>query len=180
MRRLQVAVFLLACAFTTVAAAEYPDRPIHLIVPQAAGSATDTVARILGAALADQIGQQIIVDDRPGGALTVGLDLTAKAAPDGYTLCMGPIGALAITRHLVANLPYVIERDFQPIVVVAKGHLLLAVSPTTPFQTVTELVAYARQNPGKLSNASSSNGSPGHVGGELFKFMTGTEIVHVP
>ena len=182
MRRLQCIVLVLACAFATVAAAaaEYPDRPIHLIVPQAAGSATDTVARILGAALADQIGQQIIVDDRPGGALTVGLDLTAKAAPDGYTLCMGPIGALAITRHLVANLPYVIERDFQPIVVVAKGHLLLAVSPTTPFQTVTELVAYAKQNPGKLSNASSSNGSPGHVGGELFKFMTGTDIVHVP
>ena len=128
----------------------------------------------------EQIGQQIIVDDRPGGALTVGLDLTAKAAPDGYTICMGPIGALAITRHLVANLPYVIERDFQPIVVVAKGHLLLAVSPTTPFQTVTELVAYAKQNPGKLSNASSSNGSPGHVGGELFKFMTGTESCMCP
>jgi tripartite-type tricarboxylate transporter receptor subunit TctC len=180
MRRLQLAVLLLVCAFATGAAAEYPERPIHLIVPQAAGSATDTVARILGAALAEQIGQQIIVDDRPGGALTVGLDLTAKAAPDGYTLGMGPIGALAITRHLVANLPYVIERDFQPIVVVAKGHLLLAVSPTTPFQTVTELVAYAKQNPGKLSNASSSNGSPGHVGGELFKFMTGTDIVHVP
>jgi tripartite-type tricarboxylate transporter receptor subunit TctC len=180
MRRLQLAVLVFVCTFATVAAAEYPERPIHLIVPQAAGSATDTVARILGAALAEQIGQQIIVDDRPGGALTVGLDLTAKAAPDGYTLGMGPIGALAITRHLVANLPYVIERDFQPIVVVAKGHLLLAVSPTTPFQSVTELVAYAKQNPGKLSNASSSNGSPGHVGGELFKFMTGTEIVHVP
>jgi tripartite-type tricarboxylate transporter receptor subunit TctC len=180
MRRLQFAVLLFVCAFATGAAAEYPERPIHLIVPQAAGSATDTVARILGAALAEQIGQQIIVDDRPGGALTVGLDLTAKAAPDGYTICMGPIGALAITRHLVANLPYVIERDFQPIVVVAKGHLLLAVSPTTPFQSVTELVAYAKQNPGKLSNASSSNGSPGHVGGELFKFMTGTDIVHVP
>jgi tripartite-type tricarboxylate transporter receptor subunit TctC len=180
MRRLQLAVFLFVCGFATAAAAEYPERPIHLIVPQAAGSATDTVARILGAALAEQIGQQIIVDDRPGGALTVGLDLTAKSAPDGYTICMGPIGALAITRHLVANLPYVIERDFQPIVVVAKGHLLLAVSPTVPFQTVTELVAYAKQNPGKLSNASSSNGSPGHVGGELFKFMTGTDIVHVP
>ena len=180
MRRLQLAVLLFVCAFATGAAAEYPERPIHLIVPQAAGSATDTVARILGAALAEQIGQQIIVDDRPGGALTVGLDLTAKAAPDGYTLGMGPIGALAITRHLVANLPYVIERDFQPIAVVAKGHLLLAVSPTVPFQTVTELVAYAKQNPGKLSNASSSNGSPGHVGGELFKFMTGTDIVHVP
>ena len=149
-------------------------------MPQAAGSATDTVARILGAALADAIGQQIIVDDRPGGALTVGLDLTAKSAPDGYTICMGPIGALAITRHMVAKLPYDIERDFQPIVVVTKGHLLLAVSPTTPFQSVKELIDYARQNPGKLSNASSSNGSPGHVGGELFKFMTGTDIIHIP
>ena len=93
---------------------------------------------------------------------------------------MGPIGALAITRHMVAKLPYDIERDFQPIVVVTKGHLLLAVSPTTPFQSVKELIDYARQNPGKLSNASSSNGSPGHVGGELFKFMTGTDIIHVP
>jgi len=180
MRRLQSIIVLLVWVFATGARAEYPDRPIHLVVPQAAGSATDTVARILAAVLTDQIGQQIIVDDRPGGALTVGLDLTAKAAPDGYTLCMGPIGALAITRHMVAQLPYDIERDFQPIVVVTRGHLLLAVSPTTPFHSVKELIAYAKENPGKLLNASSSNGSPGHVGGELFKFMTGTDIVHVP
>jgi len=180
MRRLQLLVILVICGFATAAQAQYPERPIHLIVPQAAGSATDTVARVLGAVLADQIGQQIIIDDRPGGALTVGLDLTAKSPPDGYTLCMGPIGALAITRHLVANLPYNIERDFQPIVVIAKGHLLLAASPNAPFHSVKELIAYAKANPGKLSNASSSNGSPGHVGGELFKFMTGTDIVHVP
>src|SRR4029453_6686637 len=82
------------------------DRPIRLIVPQAAGSATDTVARILGAELGKELGQQIVVDNRPGGALTIGLDLTAKAEPDGYTICMGPIGALAITRHMVAKLPY--------------------------------------------------------------------------
>jgi tripartite-type tricarboxylate transporter receptor subunit TctC len=180
MRRLQPIIILLACVLATAAAAQYPDRPIHLIVPQAAGSATDTVARVLGASLADVIGQQVIIDDRPGGALTVGLDLTAKSPPDGYTLCMGPIGALAITRHLVAKLPYDIERDFQPIALVTRGHLLLAVSPTTPFKSVQELIDYAKQNPGKLLNASSSNGSPGHVGGELFKFMTGTDIVHVP
>jgi tripartite-type tricarboxylate transporter receptor subunit TctC len=180
MRRLQPIIILLACVLATAAAAQYPDRPIHLIVPQAAGSATDTVARVLGASLADVIGQQVIIDDRPGGALTVGLDLTAKSPPDGYTMCMGPIGALAITRHLVAKLPYDIERDFQPIALVTRGHLLLAVSPTTPFKSVQELIDYAKQNPGKLLNASSSNGSPGHVGGELFKFMTGTDIVHVP
>jgi tripartite-type tricarboxylate transporter receptor subunit TctC len=180
MRALRLIIILSACAFASAAAAEYPDRPIRLIVPQAAGSATDTVARILGAELAKELGQQIVIDDRPGGALTVGLDLTAKSAPDGYTIGMGPIGALAITRHMVAKLPYDIERDFQPIALVTRGHLLLAVSPTVPFKTVLELVDYAKKNPGKLLNASSSNGSPGHVGGELFKYMTGTEIVHVP
>jgi tripartite-type tricarboxylate transporter receptor subunit TctC len=180
MRRLYVIAALIACTLATGAHAQFPDRPIHLIVPQAAGSATDTVARILGASLGEQIGQQIIIDDRPGGALTVGLDLTAKAPPDGYTLCMGPIGALAITRHLVHSLPYNIERDFQPIALVVRGQLLFAVSPKTPFKSVKEVIAYAKANPGKLLNASSSNGSPGHVGGELFKFMTGTDIVHVP
>ena len=133
---------------------------------------------MLASALADELHQQVVVDDRPGGALTLGLDLTAKSPPDGYTLCMGPIGALAITRHLV--VPLDIARDFQPIALTARGQLLLAVSPATPFHSVPELIDYAKQNPGKLLNASSSNGSPGHVGGELFKFMTGTDIVHVP
>jgi tripartite-type tricarboxylate transporter receptor subunit TctC len=160
--------------------AEYPDHPIRLVVPQAAGSATDTVARILAGELAKGFGQQVIVDDRPGGALTIGLDIVAKSDPDGYTIGMGPIGALAITRHMVAKLPYDIERDFQPISLVARGHLLLAVTPRLPVNSVKELIDYAKKNPGKLSNASSSNGSPGHVGGELFKYMTGTEIVHVP
>jgi tripartite-type tricarboxylate transporter receptor subunit TctC len=180
MRRVQLLVLFIACASATQAAAEYPDRPIRMIVPQAAGSATDTLTRVLASALSDELHQQVVVDDRPGGALTLGLDLTAKSPPDGYTLCMGPIGALAITRHLVVPLPYDIQRDFQPIALVARGQLLLAVSPATPFQSVPEVIAYARQNPGKLLNASSSNGSPGHVGGELFKFMTGADIVHVP
>jgi tripartite-type tricarboxylate transporter receptor subunit TctC len=180
MRSLRLIPVLLACVFATGAAAQYPDKPIKLIVPQAAGSATDTVARILGAELAKEVGQQIIIDNRPGGALTLGVDLTAKADPDGYTICMGPIGALAINRHMVAKLPYDIERDLQPIALVTRGHLLLAVSPTLPFQSVQEIVDYAKQNPGKLLNASSSNGSPGHVGGELFKYMSGTDIVHVP
>jgi len=171
---------LLPFVLADVALAQYPDRPIRMIVPQAAGSATDTLTRVLASALAEELHQQVVVDDRPGGALTLGLDLAAKSPPDGYTLCMGPIGALAITRHLVVPLPYDIERDFQPVALVARGQFLLAVSPTTPFHSVRELISYAKENPGKLLNASSSNGSPGHVGGELFKFMTGTEIVHVP
>jgi tripartite-type tricarboxylate transporter receptor subunit TctC len=168
----------LACA--TVAKADFPERPVRLIVPQAAGSATDTVARLLAAELPAQLGQQVVVENRPGGALTIGISLVAKAPPDGYTIGMGPIGAMAITRHMVAKLPYDIERDLQPIALVQKGHLLLAVSPALPVRSVRELIAYAKKNPGKLLNASSSNGSPGHVGGELFKYMTGTDIVHVP
>src|ERR1700755_1589104 len=109
------------------ALADYPDKPIRLIVPQAAGSATDTVARILAAELGPELGQTVIVEDRPGGALTIGIDIVAKSAPDGYTLAMGPIGALATTRHLVAKLPYDIERDFQPIALTVRGHLMLAV-----------------------------------------------------
>ena len=149
-------------------------------MPQAAGSATDNIARIVGPAHAKELGQPVIVDNRPGGALTIGIDAVAKAPPDGYTLGQGPVGALAITRHMVAKLPYDIERDIQPVALVTTGYMLLAVSPKAPFQTVAELIDYAKNNPGKLSNASSSNGSPGHVSGELFKHMTGTDIVHIP
>ena len=130
--------------------------------------------------MAKQLGQAVVVDNRPGGALTIGIDAVAKSAPDGYTIGMGPVGALAITRHMVEKLPYDIERDLQPVALITTGYMLLAASPKAPFNTVPELIAYAKQNPGKLSNASSSNGSPGHVSGELFKYMTGTDIVHIP
>jgi len=166
MRKLGLVALVLACTAVAASAADYPDHPIRLIVPQAAGSATDNAARLLGAVLSQELGQSVIVDNRPGGALTIGLDLVAKSPPDGYTIGMGPIGALAITRHMVSKLPYDIERDFQPIALITRGHLLLAVSPKLPFTTVKELIDYAKQNPGKLSNASSSNGSPGHVGGD--------------
>jgi tripartite-type tricarboxylate transporter receptor subunit TctC len=180
MRRLQLICVVIACTFAGAARAQYPNHPIRLVVPQAAGSASDTVARVFAAALGNDVGRQVVVDDRPGGALTVGLDIVAKSPPDGYTLCMAPIGALTMAPHLVAHAPFDIARDFQPIAVVEYSQLLLAVSPKTPFKSVDELVAYARNNPGKLLNASSSNGSPGHVAAELFKFMTGTNIVHVP
>ena len=162
------------------ASAEYPERLIRLVVPQAPSSATDVLARIPAAELEPQIGQSIMVENRPGGALTTGLSFTAKSEPDGYTIAMGPVGALAITRHLVKKLPYDIERDFQPIVLVTRGQMLLAVSPKLPVRSVQELVALAKAKPGTLVYASSSAGSPGHVGGELFKFMTGADIAHVP
>jgi tripartite-type tricarboxylate transporter receptor subunit TctC len=158
----------------------YPDKPLRMIVPQAPGSATDTAARILATELAAQLGQQIVLDNRPGGAFVIGMDLVAKAAPDGYTIGMAPVGAVAISPNLVAKLPYDVEKDLQPIALVTIGHLLLAVSPKLNVHTVPELIALAKSRPGMLTNASSANGSPGHIGGELFKLMSGTQIVHVP
>jgi tripartite-type tricarboxylate transporter receptor subunit TctC len=160
MRTFAIASILFTATMTIASAADYPDHPVRLIVPQAPGSATDNAARLLGAVLSQELGQQIIVENRPGGALTIGLDLVAKSPPDGYTIGMGPIGALAITRHMVSKLPYDIERDFQPIALVTRGQMLLAVSPRLPVSSVKELIEYATQNPGKLTNASSSNGSP--------------------
>lgn len=181
MRAIRFAIACLALSLPISSAwAAYPDRIIKLIVPQAPGSSTDSLARILAAELGPIIGQTVVVENRPGGALTIGLDLVAKSPPDGYTLGMGPVGALAITRHLVKRLPYDIERDFVPIVQITRGQLMLAVAPKFPIKTVGELIAAAKEKPGTLVNVSSSNGSPGHVGGELFKYMTGTEILHVP
>jgi tripartite-type tricarboxylate transporter receptor subunit TctC len=176
---------LIACASVmaataTMAQGQFPDRPIRLIVPQAPGSATDTLARLVSAELAPILGQNIIIENKPGAAFTLGLDLVAKAAPDGYTLGMGPVGALAISPNMVAKMPYNVAKDFQPIALLTRGHLLLAVAPTSAFRSVQDIIDEARRQPGKLTNASSASGSPGHVGGELFKVMTGTNIIHVP
>jgi tripartite-type tricarboxylate transporter receptor subunit TctC len=181
--RLPLVALLAASALAALpkgARAEYPDKPIRLIVPQAPGSATDAVARVLAADLGPQLNQTIIIENRPGGAFTIGLDIVAKAAPDGYTLGIGPIGALAISPNMLAKTPYDVERDFQPIALIARGHLMLAVAPTSEYKSVKELIDAAKKNPGKLTNASSASGSPGHVGAELFKFMAGIEAVHVP
>ncbi len=181
---LNIRLTLLACALSfsglAHAQAQYPAKPIRLIVPQAAGSNTDIVARALAAELSPIFGQPLIIDNRPGAGLIIGLELTAKSAPDGYTLCMSPIGALAISPHMFDKLPYVIERDFQPIAQLTNGPLMLAVNSSLPVKTVRELLDYAKQNPGKLSFASSTAGSPGHLAGELFKMATGGVIEHIP
>ena len=174
----------IACLALTCAAAasahSYPARPIRLIVPQAPGSASDTIARIVALELGQQFNQQIVVDNRPGGALTIGMELTAKATPDGYTLGYAPVGALAISPNLVRKLSYDVLKDFQPIAQIASNQMLLAAAPAAPVTSVREVIDYAKQNPGRLLNASSGNGTPGQVGFELFKLMTGTQIVHVP
>lgn len=181
MSHLHRLAIVLACVASSAALAQsYPSRPIRMIVPQAPGSASDTVARLLAAELTSQMKQQVVVDNRPGGALQLGLELAARSTPDGYTIGYCMIGAMAISPNMLRKPPVNIEKDLLPISQTTTGQMLLAAGPSTPFRSVKDVIDYARQNPGKLFNASSGNGTPGHVGMELFKFMTGTQIVHVP
>ncbi len=175
-----VCVFVVGLIAARPGIAQFPEKPIRLIVPQAAGSATDTIARLYASEVGKVLNTQLVIENRPGGGFTIGLDVVAKAVPDGYTLGLGPIGALVIAPNMLAKIPYNIERDFQPIMILSRGHLLLAVSPHLPVNSVKELIDYAKKHPGKLSNASSAAGSPGHVSAELFKHMAGVEMVHIP
>ena len=170
----------LSWLFAGFAAAQYPDRPLRYIVPQAAGSASDTSARIIAFELTRILGQQVVVDNRPGGGLTIGIDMVVRAAPDGYTIGYGNIGGLAINRSILPSVPYDALRDVQPIAQTNTGNQLLAVSNLVPIKSVRELIDYAKANPGKLLNGSSGNGTPGHLAGELFKQMAKVSIAHVP
>ncbi len=176
----RLSILALAFACCAAAAQGYPTRPVRMIVPQAPGSASDTVARIIAAELTQRLKQQVVVDNRPGGALLLGLDITSKAPPDGYTIGYCMIGAMAISPNMQAKPPLNVLKDLQPVAQTTTGQMLLATSPATPFKSVKDVIAAAKQNPDKLNYASSGNGTPGHVGFELFKFMTGTTITHVP
>ena len=184
--RLRHAAGVLAIAWGTWAiacdaCAEYPDRPIRYIVPSAAGGSPDITARALTAELGRQMGQQFVIDNRPGGASgIIGTEMIAKAAPDGYTIGQGLAPAMAIMRSLVAKLPYNPEHDLQPVVQMYFTANLLAVAPSLPVKSVQELIDYAKKNPDTLLFASSGAGSTFHISAELFKLMTGTQMTHVP
>ena len=171
--------FAFVAAASGTVAAQYPDRPLRFIVPQAPGSASDTSARIIAAELTRILGQTVVVDNRPGGGLTIGINMVVRAAPDGYTIGYGNIGGLAINRSMM-KVPYDALTEVLPVAQTNSGGMLLAITPQLPIKSVRELIDHAKANPGKLLNASSGNGTPGHLGGELFKDVTGVNIVHVP
>lgn len=175
----RTALFAVTSFVTTVAAAAYPERPIRYIVPSAAGGGPDTSARILADAVGRQMGRQLIVDNRPGATGTIGMAMIAKATPDGYTIGHAPVPAVAIMQH-VMKLPYRPETDLQPVVQTHFTPNLLGVSPSLPVYSVTELITYAKANPGKLLFASTGNASTIHLSGELFMLMTDTKMLHVP
>nr|WP_262389693.1 tripartite tricarboxylate transporter substrate binding protein [Cupriavidus campinensis] len=171
-------------ASTAFAADPYPNKPIRLVVPFPAGGTTDILARAVAAELSKLPGWNVVVDNKPGAGGNIGTDIVAKSAPDGYTLLMGTVGTHGINQSLYAKLPFDPIKDFVPITEVASVPNVLVVNPAFAQQnkinSVNDLIAYARANPGKLNMASSGNGTSIHLAGELFKTQTKTFMVHFP
>lgn len=163
-----------------VAAAAYPEKPLRLVVPFAAGGTNDVIARLVGRSITDALGQQVILDNRGGAGGAVGVEIAARAAPDGYTLLIGGVGNLAVNPTLYPKLPYDPVRDFAPVTLLAKVPNLLAVHPGLPARNVRELVALAQAKPGSLNYGSGGTGSGSHLAAEYFKLLAKTDIVHVP
>jgi tripartite-type tricarboxylate transporter receptor subunit TctC len=158
----------------------YPSKPIRLVVPFPAGGSLDVVARAIGQKLTEAWGQPVVIDNRPGAGGNIGADLVAKSAPDGYTILEGALSTHAVNVSLYAKMPYDPIKDFAPITLVAVTPNVLVLNASYPVNSVPELLAYARANPGKLSFGSGSNGSAGHLAGELFKTEAGVDMVHIP
>ncbi len=177
LRVIGAAVLLLA--LNPVSAA-FPDRPLRYVMGSAAGGGPDVASRVVMAELSRQTGQQVIVENRPGASGVLGMEVIARATPDGYTLGHGNINTMAINRSVLGKLPYDPDRDLQAVVLMYNSPNLLAVTLALPVKSVPELIEYAKKNPDKLSFASTGNGSSVHVGMELFKLMTGTQMIHVP
>lgn len=161
-------------------AANFPSKTITIIVPFTAGGTTDILARLVGTHLSKKLGQSVVVENRPGAGGNIGTAAVARAPADGYTLVMGTIGTHTINPSLYKNMPYDAIKDFAPITRVAMVPNLLVANKDAPFNTVPELIAYGKANPGKLTFGSSGNGTTLHLSGELFKLKTGINMTHVP
>ncbi len=170
---------LFALAAPVASAQDYPNRPVRIIVPFAAGGPADVYARFLGQRLSETLGQSFVVDNRPGGGSVIGTDAVAKSAPDGYTLLLMS-NTHTVNESLMPNKPFVLMRDFAPVAPINYSDLVLVVHPSVKANTLGELIALAKSQPGKMNYASSGPGTPYHMAGELFKAMAGLDITHVP
>ncbi len=173
------AAALLVLAGSALAQA-WPSKPVRLIVPYPPGGSADILARAIGQKLAEGLGQQVVIDNRPGAGTAIGAEATAKAAPDGYTVMLGTVSSHAINPALTPGLKYDPVRDFAPVSLVASIPFALIVHPSLPVHSVKELIALAKSKPGALNFSSAGNGTSNHLAGELFKSMTGTYMVHIP
>ena len=175
-----MAAVALAAIWPAGAQAAFPDRPIMLVVPFPAGGSTDLVARVVAEKMSQDLGQQIVVDNRGGAGGNVGAAAAAKADPDGYTILMGTVATHSINSALYRKMPYDPVKDFAPISLLVVVPNVLVVNPDFPAKNVQELIALLKEKPGEYSYASSGNGTPLHLSGELFKSMAGVDMVHVP
>ena len=180
MSRVASATIICACCIVFSAQAAYPDKPIRLIVPFPPGGNVDITARIVGAALTDILHQQLVLDNRGGAGGVIGLDLTAKAAPTGYTMVLASPGPITIAPSFFPNLPYDPVTQLAPIGLVSNVPQVLIVSPSLQAQWVKEFIALAKSRPGALKMASAGNGTTNQLVGELFQIVTGTKLTHVP
>jgi tripartite-type tricarboxylate transporter receptor subunit TctC len=175
--RLLVAALLFVVALAQ--AQPYPAQPIRLVVPFAPGGGSDIIARVLSEPLSRQLGQPVIIDNKPGAGATIGADFVAKSQPDGYTLLYTTIGPQITNPFLMKSLPYDPVKDLAPVAMLAELDNVLVVHPSVPAKTVRELIAYAKANPGKLNFSSSGMGTSSHLGGEFFKSLAGIQIQHI-
>lgn len=176
--KIAAAIALMLTAMTVTAA--YPERPVRLVVPAAPGGAVDVVGRITGQKLAERIGQNVVIDNRPGANQIIGTEIVARSAPDGYTLLI-TAGAFTINPSLYRKLPYDALRDFAPIVHIGNsGGLLIVVHPSFPAKSLHDLIAAARAKPGAIAYGSAGFGNLTHLGGEMFQALTGVKLNHVP
>jgi tripartite-type tricarboxylate transporter receptor subunit TctC len=181
MRLLHTAIVLAAALAPLAAHAQsYPARPIRIVIPFPPGNTVDVMARLIGPKMSERLGQNVIVDNRAGASGQLGLELGARAAPDGYTLVGGQGGNLVVAPHTYKKLPYDPLKDFAPIALSATNYLGLATHPNVPFRTVKDLVAFAKKNPGKLSVATNGEGGFPHMTIELLRTMAGFTYLHVP
>jgi tripartite-type tricarboxylate transporter receptor subunit TctC len=177
---LRIAVALLACVVSTAVAAQtYPSRAIRMIVPFAPGGTNELLARLIGQKFQEKWGQPVIPENRPGAGGNIGADAVAKSAPDGYTLLFGT-NTLTMSAFLVRQMPFDVQKDLAPVAMVATTPFIVVVNNNLPVHSVAELIAYAKAHPGKLSFGSPGNGTPHHLGTEMFKTMAGVDMVHVP
>jgi tripartite-type tricarboxylate transporter receptor subunit TctC len=171
---------LLFMSAASHAADPYPNKPVKIIVPFAAGGVADLLPRVVGEKLSQLWKQPVVIENKPGAAGNIGMELGARAAPDGYTLLLAPTGNLTVNPTLFPNLPFDVQKDLAPITVLASSPNVLVVHPSVPAKTVKELIAYAKANPGKLNYASPGEGSGAHLAGELLNITTGIQTIHVP
>jgi tripartite-type tricarboxylate transporter receptor subunit TctC len=172
-------LLLLLCFVFPAHAQTWPSQPIRLVVPFAPGGGSDIIARSINEALSKQLGQPVVIDNRPGAGATIGADIVAKSNPDGYTVLYTTIGPQITNPFLMKSLPYDPVKDLMPVAMLAELDNVLVVHPSVPAKNVRELIAYAKANPGKLNFSSSGVGTSAHLGGELFKSLAGIDIQHI-